>query len=154
MANISAIVAAIKTTLASNLPQIDQSSTDEYLPPIQTADTALIIPAFEQETEFGLTTLNGNTYAVHRIRVELWVKHAGNNASLTQRARQIAYDAVRILMENRTLGGVVLKVDSWNTLNFSNTILSRVADGLVEIGGASYCIVTISLPVTDFTPTA
>jgi hypothetical protein len=152
MSTIAQIVTALRTTLTSNLSQVDQWSTDEYLPPIQTANTALIIPAFGQQSEAGLLNLGGDEYQTHRIRCEFWVKHNGVNANLTQRARAIAGEAVRVLMTNPTLGGAVETVGYYNGSSFEYIIRTEIAEGMVEVGGGSYCIVTVLVPVTDFNP--
>lgn len=152
MATIAQIVTALASTLTSNIAQIDQSSTGEYLPSIKTANTALIIPAFGQESEAGILNLAGDEYQTHRIRCEFWVKHTGDNASLTTRTRAIAGEAVRVLMTNSTLGDVVHTVGYYNGTDFEYVIRTTVADGLIEVGGAPYCVVTVLVPVTDFNP--
>lgn len=151
MTTIATIVGGLKTVIET-VSAIDQASTDEYLPPINTADTALIIPAFGQESEVGIINLGAGTYQTHRFRCELWVKHNGDNANLTQRARAVGSDVVRALLDDPTLGGVVDSVGFYDGNNFDYTIRAETADGLVELGGVPYLVVTVIVPVTDFSP--
>lgn len=150
MSSTVQIVLALKTTLAT-VPGVDKSSTDEYLPPINTADTALIIPAFGQESEYGTNSFsNTSTYQTHRFRCEFWVKHKGNNADLTQRARERAAAATKAVTNDPTLGGVVETIGWYNGKSFDPTMRAEIADNLVTIGPASYLPVTLFVTVTDF----
>lgn len=151
MSSMPTIVAAIVTALSS-VTAITATSTDEYLPPITTTDTALIIPAFGQQSRFGVMDLSGATgYQTHRFRVELWVKHKGSNADLTQRARAVAAAAVRAFLDHPTLGGSVETIGWFDGVSsFDYAIDAEIADQLVAVGNASYLPVTIMLSVTDF----
>jgi len=150
MSTISQIVAALKNTF-DTVPAIDQLSTDEYLPPINTQNTALIIPAFGMQSEIGEMTFGGGAmYQTHRIRCELWVKHTGNNADLTQRTRAVTTDAIRALTDDSDLGGVVEYIGWYGGRTADRSISVDVADNLVTIGSASYLISTLIVPVTDF----
>ncbi len=144
------IVAALKVVF-DTVPAIDSLSTDEYLPPITTADTALIIPAFGQQSRFGSTNLTGVVdYQCHRFRCELWVKHTGNNASLTQRARAVAAAAMKALMDDPTLGGVVDSIGWFNGDSLDVAIDAEINEQLVTVGSVSFLPVVIMVSVTDF----
>jgi hypothetical protein len=149
MSSIATIVGALRTTLT--VSGVDQASTDEYLPPIQTANTALIIPAMGMRSQFGTYNFEDTSnYQVHFIRCEYWVKHTGNNASLTQRARAVLAAGVRALFDNTTLSGAVDTVGAWNGSGFDVSIEASISEQLIEVGGAAFLVATLIVPVTDF----
>jgi hypothetical protein len=152
MATMPNIVAAI-VTATSGVTAIDKTSTDEYLPPITTANTALIIPAFGQQTRAGLTSFDvADFYETHRIRCELWVKHNGNNANLTQRARAVAKSFISAIYAAPTLGGAVDSIGWFDGNGFDYAIDAQIAEQMVNVGGVTFLPITIMVTVTDFSP--
>lgn len=149
----AAIVGGLKTIISA-IAAVDQFSTDDYLPPINTIDTALVIPAFGQETETARMGMDGSRYQAHKFRCELWVKHTGNNANLTQRARAVGSAAIEAILASPTLGGVVDTVGFFDGRRFDYLIRSETANEMIEVGGIPYLVVTIIVPVTDLTPTS
>lgn len=149
----AAIVGGLKTIISA-ISAVDQATTDDYFPPIKTADTALVITAFGQETETGRLDQGGSRYQAHRFRCELWVKHNGSDASLTQRARAVGSAAVEAILASPTLGGVVDTVGFYDGRRFDYLVRSETANEMIEVGGIPYLVITIIVPVTDFTPTS
>lgn len=150
MATLDQVVTQVKTILTTALPQIDQSSTDEYLPPIKTADTALIIPAFGMQTEVNRVTIQGTIYQRrYTIRIEFWVKHLGSNSGLTQRVRTLVKGVDEALAENLTLNSTVGVTGGFAATQFELPVQTVVDDGMIEIGGAAYCRVVTTLRFAD-----
>ena len=107
LATMAAIYGALKTVLATT-SGVDQSSTSEYLPPIQTANTALIITPFGKESRFGIESFadTSASWQAHRIRCEFWTKHTGSNSTTMSRAWDIGSAAVRFCSPIKH-GGVI-----------------------------------------------
>jgi hypothetical protein len=135
---VTTLVGTLRTLLAA-IADVDQASVNEYLPPIQTAKIALIIPPFRQRTRVRLGSTNstsgtGDTgfyYHLHRIPCEFWVKHTGNNADTWTLAREIGVEACAVLAQSSNIDLV------------NNEIEAEVADMPVVVGSATYFVVTV-----------
>lgn len=151
MSTITQIVSRLKERLSS-LPGVDKASIDSYLPPVETQQIALIIPPFRQETRVDVQTpTRAINIQSHRIPVEFWVKvNTGRLAYTLQRAREIGLEAIRLLMTDQTLGGVVSHIGNFGQGSNQKTLTADVADMPIEIAGVPYIVVTVMVPVIDY----
>ncbi len=152
LATMAAIYGALKTVLAT-VSGVDQSSTSEYLPPIQTANTALIITPFGKESRFGIESFADATasWQAHRIRCEFWTKHTGDNATTMSRAWDIGSAAVTVLLANQTLGGVIDTIGFFDgNSSFDYDIDAVTDDEMIEIAGIAYLRTVVVVPLSDF----
>lgn len=151
MSTVTQIANRLKERL-STLPDVDQASIDTYLPPVETERVALIIPPLGQETRVDARTPTRNiNLQSHRIRCEFWVKvNTGKLALTLGRAREIGLEAIRLLLTDQTLGGVVSHVGHFGQGSNQLTMTAEVADIPIEIGGVPYLVVTVIVPVIDY----
>lgn len=151
MSTVTQIVNRLKERLAS-LPGVDKASADSYLPPVETRQIALIIPPFRQESRVDARTpTRAINMQSHRIPCEFWVKiNTGNLAYSLQRAREIGMEAIQMLLQDQTLGGVVSHVGHFGRGSDQLTISADVTDMPVEIAGVPYIVVTVLVPVIDY----
>lgn len=149
---ITQIADAITDVLTAAMTAIDASSVNDFLPAVATVDTALILPVFGQQSEFGTYNLqSGANYQSHRLRVELWVKHLGNVADTTGRTRERIAQAVRALRSTPDLGlGDSYDVSYFDGRNYDPTIEASVADEPVEVAGVPFVLATLIVPVCKF----
>lgn len=149
---ITQIADTIKTVLTAAMPEIDASSVYEFLPAVATEDTALIVPVFGQQSEFGTYNLNaGANYQSHRLRIELWVKHLGSVPDTTARTRERISQAVRALRTTPDLNlGDSFDVSYFDGRNYDPTIEASVADEPIEVAGVPFILATLIVPVTMF----
>lgn len=152
LATMAAIYGALKTVLAT-VSGVDQSSTSEFLPPIQTANTALIITPFGKESRFGIESFAdiAASWQAHRIRCEFWTKHTGSNSITMSRAWDIGSAAVTVLLANQTLGGVIDTIGFFDgDGGFDFDIDAVTDDEMIEIAGVPYLRTVVNVPLTDF----
>ncbi len=147
MSTVAEICTALSTTL-SGISAIDQASITEYLPPVNTQSAALIITPFGQEDRFYFVSALVLAQA-HTIICEIWCKHSGNTAATFTLARDVSTSAVRALMANSDLGGVVQSV-GFASPSSGFEITSDIADNFVKVGGVSYLPVRLKVPVLDY----
>ncbi|MBK9462261.1 MAG: hypothetical protein IPN94_23280 [Sphingobacteriales bacterium] len=108
MSDVSTQVAALVATLQAALPEIDSASTAGYLPAIDTQSVALIATALGH-TDDGYIYSMGWMHAVHRVRLEFWVKFdVGDTATGIALVRDIGYRAMRALVAQDGAGGYTL----------------------------------------------
>lgn len=148
--DIDPILDALIATLQAALPQIDQASKGDFLPPVKTADTALILPPFGYRTEVEIWNLAGETYQIHRLPAELWVKHQGDDSDTAARVRTAILDTVTAVQADQTLSGTVDSVGAYNGQGFELQIEGAVDDLPVEVGGVPYVVARLTIPVTIF----
>lgn len=149
---IGDIADAIEAVLTAAMPEIDASSANDFLPAVSTVDTALILPVFGQQSEFGTYNLNaGSNYQSHRLRVELWIKHQGDVSDTTERTRVRIAQAVRALRTTPDLDlGDSYEVSYFDGRNYDPTIEASVADEPIEVAGVPFILATLIVPVTKF----
>lgn len=150
--DINEIVAALVTVLTTAIDELDQSSVNSFLPAVETTDTALIVPVFGQQSEFGTYNFHsGQNYQAHRIRVELWVKHLGDVGSTQDRTRTRLAQVVRTLQEAGDLGlGEGTMVAFFDGRDFDPRIEASVAPEPIEVAGVPFILATLVVPVTQF----
>ena len=152
MTDITNIVEAIATVLTAAIPAIDANSKDDFLPAVDTDDTALVLPVFGQESEYGTYNLTDTAnYQSHRLRAELWVKHLGDVGDTTTRTRERIAQAVKALRDSDDLGlGAGVTVATFDGRTFDVRIEASVAADPVDIGGVPFIVITLIVPVTKF----
>jgi hypothetical protein len=139
------------SSLFLTLSSVDQASTSDYLPPILTQSVAVVIPALGQEVETGTDSFSSNpTYETFRVRAEFWVKHTGDNSTLTTRARAISIEALDLLWKNPTITGSVSTLGWYDPPVFDMTMKSEVSDQLVVVGNSTYLPVVVFVTATTF----
>lgn len=151
MSTVSQICEALRVRLAA-LPGVDQSSIDSYLPPVETDGIALVIPTLGMETQvWSQTARRTPLFQSHRIRCEFWVKLNTGNLRLTlERAREISLMAIRDLLAEPTLNGVVQHVGHFGPGSNQLAISAEVTEVPVQIAGVPYLVATVIVPVTDY----
>lgn len=108
MSDVSTQVDALVATLQAALPEIDSASSAGYLPAIDTQRVALIATALGH-TDDGYIYSMGWMHAVHRVRLEFWVKFdVGDTATGIALVRDIGYRAMRALVAQDGAGGYTL----------------------------------------------
>jgi hypothetical protein len=148
MATIAALAEAVKALLVANISAIDQSSIEDYDPPIVTQDTALIIPAFGQRSRYiSIGVSGGPDHQVHQLRLEFWVKFLGDRGALTVRARSIPDQAMNTLLSNPDLGltdgSSIGELTSDGRINYA---MEAVADeGLIHVGNFDFLRITLPI---------
>ena len=137
MSTVSEIVTALAARLAL-LPDVDQSDLNSYLPPVKTQKCALVIPPFEQETLVQAMTPPRNVLVQsHRIRCEFWCKlNTGDLPATIMRAREIGLAAIRLLIADQSLGGVVQSVGHFGLGSNRLEMTANVASVPVDIAGS------------------
>lgn len=150
MSTVSQICEALRVRL-STLPGVDQSTIDEYLPPVKTEMIALVIPPLDQKSQtWWVSARRTPLFQSYKIRCEFWIKLDTANLSLTlQRAREIGRLAIRALIAEPTLSGAVQLVGVYGR-DAKPLIETEVADRPITIAGVPYMVATIVVPVTDY----
>lgn len=135
-----------------HLPGVDQTSRDTYLPAIESEHISLIIPPLGQQTQvWTLTARRNPVFQSHRIRCEFWVKlDTGNMALTLERTREIGLWAIRDLLAEPTLGGMVQSVGHFGPNSNQMSIECDVAETPVLASKVPYLVATVIVPVTDF----
>lgn len=152
LATMAAIYGALETVLSA-VSGVDQSSTDDYMPPVNTANTALIITPFGKESVYGIKSFadTSASWQTHQIRCEFWTKHTGNNATTMSRAWDIGGAAVAALMANPTLSSTIDTIGLYDGVSgFDYTIEARTEEEMLEVGGIPYVRTIVVVPVSDF----
>ena len=151
MSTVNQIVSALKAKLET-LPGVDASSSDVYLPPVESQSIALIIPPFGQETRVeALSARRGQLMQSHRIRCEFWVKiNTGDLATTLARAREIGLLACRALIADQSLGEKVSRVGFYGHGSEGPRVDVEVTDRPVQIAQAPYIVVTVIIGVIDY----
>lgn len=108
MSNVSDVVGALVDALQAALPEVDTASVAGYLPAIDTQSVALIATALGH-TDDGYIYSMGWLHAVHRVRLEFWIKFdVGDAATCISLARDIGYRAMRALVAGDGAAGYTL----------------------------------------------
>jgi hypothetical protein len=115
MSDVDTQVAALVATLEAGLPEVDSASTAGYLPAVDTQSIALIATALGHADEAYYTSA-GWMQVVHRVRLEFWVKFdVGNAEACITLARNIGYQAMRVLVAADVTGGYMLHAPAHGT---------------------------------------
>lgn len=147
MTTVTSIFEELQTILSA-LVAVDESSIDDYLPPIETANTALVITPLEMSSVLSPEGHSGlRMMRSHRIRCEFWVKDAGVIADTLDTAREIAADAATLLRADPTLNGTVLGLIYMEGDTGDQTITAEVSDVLVQVGNHMFLPVAMMVPV-------
>lgn len=151
MSTVTQICDALITRLAA-LPNVDQCSRDVYLPLIESQRICLIIPPLGQQTQVWTQTARRTPlFQSHRIRCEFWVKlDSGNMAATLAMTREIGLLAIRSLLDEPTLGGVVQSVGHFGPGSNQMSIECDVAETPVVASKVPYLVATVIVPLTDF----
>ena len=151
MSTVTQICDALITRLKT-LPGVDQSSRDVYLPAIESQYISLIIPPLGQQTQVWTQTARRTPlFQSHRIRCEFWVKlDSGDIPGTLQRAREIGLLAIRSLLDEPTLGGVVQNVGHFGPGSNQMSIECDVAETPVVAAKVPYLVATVIVPLTDY----
>lgn len=141
MATVTSIADAIKTLLLA-LDEVDQASTESFLPAVTTTKAAVIMAPFGQRDAFTFADVSGaNFAAVQRIPAQIWVKHTnGQEATVADRAREVGLNAAKTLMANDG-SGYMLAPDE--------AITAEVEEFMIDVGGIPYLLVRLSIPVLN-----
>ena len=104
MATVTSIADAIQTLLLA-LADVDQASTETFLPAVTTAKAAVIMAPFGQRDAFQFADLSGDNFAgLQRIPVQIWVKHTnGQEATVADRAREMGLNAAKTLIDRKSV---------------------------------------------------
>lgn len=142
-----ALIARLRT-----LPDVDQYSRDVYLPLIDSQRICLIIPPLGQQTQvWTQTARRAPLFQSHRIRCEFWCKlDSGKVPEVLSRAREIGLLAIRSLLSEPTLGGVVQSVGHFGPGSNQMSIECDVAETPVVASKVPYLVATVIVPVTDY----
>lgn len=113
MTDVTDVAAQLKSILSA-LPDVDQSSTVDYVPAVATQKVALLIVPFQQSGVMAYAGIGKNSYVhAHRIPCEFWVKvNTGDVATAVQRGANICLQGLRLIAANPTLNGSVMQVGS------------------------------------------
>lgn len=151
MSTVTEICEQIRERLAG-IADVDKSSIDLYLPPVETRSIALIIPPLGQQTQVHtLTSGRKQIFQSHRIRCEFWIKlDVGRLALCLRRAREIGLEAARLLIVEPGLSGTTAHVGHYGQGGAAPTITADVADQAVEIGNSPYLVCVMTVPVIDY----
>jgi hypothetical protein len=151
MSTVTQICDALIARL-QHLPGVDQTSRDTYLPAIESEYISLIIPPLGQQTQvYTLTARRTPVFQSHRIRCEFWIKlDSGNMAQALERAREIGMWAIRDLLAEPTLGGVVQSVGHFGPGSNQMSIECDVAETPIKAGNVPYLVTTVIVPVIDY----
>lgn len=150
MSTVTLITQRLKDRLSA-LPGVDQASMDDYTPPIKTTSIALVFPALGTQGRVERPTKNGFTVNSHRIPAEFWVKaDPAKPAETMRKARDIALLAIRTLLQDPTLGGAVQAIGYYGHNGGGLSIEYEVSDRPVTVGGVSYIVANVFVPVMDY----
>lgn len=141
MASVTEVAEAVLAVLAAGIPDIDYSSSTTYLPALQSSKIALMGTPRGHSDE-GYFYSAGWMQAVHRLRFEFWVKLVQGQEDIYQaRARDIGYEAMRILVAHHGEGYVLQSVGG------NVTMSSAVEERATVAGGLPYLVVVLTVPV-------
>ena len=140
MGSVTTIAQAVLAVLSTH-SDIDYTSASDFLPAVQSQKVAALIVPFGQTSTAELDTVDGATMTlVHRLKVELWVKHTQGSAAVTaQRARDIATECMALLMVNDG-DGYELDVSPFE---------EQVDPALVQYSQTSWLVSTLTVPVRN-----
>jgi len=141
MATVTSIAAALASTLLAGLTEVDTASTSSFYPALNTASVGLVVSPFGQETTYSAQTFGGSALAVHRIPLEFWVRHTqGDEAATMQRARDVATQAVAVLLANDGAGYELAR---------DVGIEERVDQTVTQVANAPWVVVALIVPVEN-----
>jgi hypothetical protein len=139
MATVLAQAQAILNVLDA-ISYVDSTSVSDFLPAVTTQSaTLLALPMGQRDafTAFTLSTLG----SVHRLRFELWVKHAQGQAATTMaRAREFGRDAARLLYASDDDGYMIAPEEA---------VTYEVDEILTEVHSVSWLVGTLVVPVLN-----
>lgn len=143
---LTAICTAIKSIL-DGVPDIDESTINGYLPPIETRKVALVIPPMGMEGTVG-APVGRKTRLIHRIPCELWVKvDSGKVDDSMRRGREVCLAAAAELQANPTLNDTVSFLGDGTE---SPPFAWRVGNELIDLGKATFIPAVLTVTVTEW----
>jgi hypothetical protein len=141
MASVTEIAEAVLAVLDAGLEDVDFVSSTTYMPALQTANIALMGTPRGHSDE-GYFYSAGWLQATHRLRFEFWVKLVQGQEALYQaRARDIGYEAMRVLVAHHGEGYVLQSAQGGIVL------ASSVEERAVVAGGLPYLVVSLIVPI-------
>lgn len=151
MSSVTIIAQALEIRLAT-LSGVDQSSVSTYTPPVETKNIALIIPPLGLESRLDRMAGRGSPLMQsHRIQCEFWVRVDKADLAMTmERSREIGLAAMRLLIQDQSLGGAVQSVGQFGPGSNALALSSKVNDFPITIQGMTFIVVTVTVGVIDY----
>jgi hypothetical protein len=144
MASVTSIAQAVLDVLKTDLPDVDQASLTSFMPAIRTARIA-IMGVSQGHADEGYVYGPGYMHAVHRLRFLVWIKLVqGKEEEYHRRARDIGYEAMRVLVAHNAEGGYLL-ADAGSGV----AMTYNVEPSLIQEGGQPYLVGTLTVSVAQ-----
>lgn len=140
MGSVTDIAQAVIDVLLTH-DDVEYGSVSDFAPAVQAQKIAVLAVPFGQSSTGEPETMDPTMVTLtHRLRIEFWCKHTqGKTADTSQRARDIATEAIALLMVNDGEGYEL------STGPFEETI----DPALVQFNQASWLVSTLTVPVRN-----
>jgi hypothetical protein len=144
MQTVTALAQAMADTIAAAVPAIDSVDLNSYLPAVDAQWVALIGVPTGSASDMRPLTLQGNEWeAVHRVRLQLWVKFdQGDADACMERARDVGFLALQALAANDGDGYSV-------AMEEERPLRCEVAPDILSVGDVPYLVVTLTATVWE-----
>ncbi len=142
MQTVTTLAQAMADAIADAVPDIDAVDLNSYLPAVETRRAALVGVPTGSSTTLTPLTLGGEWEALHRVRLQLWVKvDTGAADDSMERARNIGHLAL-IALARADGDGYALAPEG-------TPLLSEVGPDILSVAEVPYVLVTLTVTVWE-----